>query len=85
MQDNPDFSRRRFLQRSGMGFRSLALGHLLGREGHAAETGLHFPAKAKHVIHVFLNGRDIRYLDGMDMVIPQEAQVRIFPAVGGGV
>ena len=35
-------------------------------------------------IHVFLNGRDIRYLDGLDMVIPEGAEVRIFPPVGGG-
>jgi molybdopterin synthase sulfur carrier subunit len=35
-------------------------------------------------IHVFLNGRDVRYLDGLDMVIPQESDIRIFPPVGGG-
>ena len=56
MHDLPYFSRRRFLQRSGMGFGSLALGSLLGQQGQAAKSGLHFPAKAKHVIHVFLNG-----------------------------
>ena len=35
-------------------------------------------------IHVFLNGRDVRYLDGLDMPIPEDGQVRIFPPVGGG-
>lgn len=35
-------------------------------------------------IQVFLNGRDIRYLGGLDMKIPDDAQVRIFPPVGGG-
>ena len=35
-------------------------------------------------IHVFLNGRDIRYLEGLDMEIPETAEVRIFPPVGGG-
>ena len=35
-------------------------------------------------IHVFLNGRDVRYLDGLDMEIPADAEVRIFPPVGGG-
>ncbi len=35
-------------------------------------------------IHVFLNGRDVRYLDGLEMEIPEDAQVRIFPPVGGG-
>ncbi len=35
-------------------------------------------------IHIFLNGREIRYLDGLDMVIPEDADLRIFPPVGGG-
>ena len=35
-------------------------------------------------IHVFLNGRDVRYLGGLDMVIPESGDVRIFPPVGGG-
>ncbi|MCH5377291.1 MAG: DUF1501 domain-containing protein [Planctomycetes bacterium] len=47
-----------------MGFGSLALGHLLGDAAPAgiggsnplAPRGSHFPAKAKHVIHLFMNG-----------------------------
>ena len=35
-------------------------------------------------IHLFLNGRDVRYLDGLDTVIPAGAELRIFPPVGGG-
>ncbi len=35
-------------------------------------------------IHVFVNGRDVRYLDGLDMPIPPGANIRIFPPVGGG-
>ena len=35
-------------------------------------------------IHVFLNGREVRYMDGLDMVIPENADLRIFPPVGGG-
>lgn len=35
-------------------------------------------------IHVFLNGRDIRYLGGLDMPIPEGAHIRVFPPVGGG-
>ena len=49
-------SRRSFLQRSGMGFGSLALADLLSRDGLAADSGVHFAGRAKHVIHVFLNG-----------------------------
>lgn len=48
-----DFSRRNFLRRSGMGFGSLALAQLVGRETNA---GFHYPGKAKSVIHIFLNG-----------------------------
>ncbi|MBD3675835.1 MAG: DUF1501 domain-containing protein [Planctomycetaceae bacterium] len=48
--------RRDFLKKSGMGFGSLALAGLM-REVSCGETGAtHFPGKAKHVIHVFLNG-----------------------------
>ena len=64
MYDQQNFSRRNFLQRSGMGFGSLALAHLLGQESRGAgarpgvrhSAGNHFVGKAKHVIHVFLNG-----------------------------
>ena len=61
-------SRRDLLRRSGMGFGSLALTQLLGgsdplNSARAAESLnplspkiAHFPAKAKHVIHLFMNG-----------------------------
>ncbi len=35
-------------------------------------------------IHIFLNGREVRYSGGLDMVIPDDADLRIFPPVGGG-
>lgn len=35
-------------------------------------------------IHVFIDGRDVRYLGGLDMPVPEGASVRIFPPVGGG-
>jgi hypothetical protein len=55
-------SRREMLQRSGMGLASIGLASLLQLEGRSADdTPLarkqpHFPAKAKRVIHFFLNG-----------------------------
>jgi hypothetical protein len=65
---NP-MTRREALTRSGMGFGALALGQLLasGQSAKAAQTAVdpihplaprvaHFPAKAKHVIHLFMNG-----------------------------
>lgn len=35
-------------------------------------------------IHVFLTGRDIRYLEGFDTRIQEGDEMRIFPPVGGG-
>ena len=60
--------RRHWMRTCGMGFGGLALSSMLGAQSDAlaqedagllATKGalpLHFPAKAKHVIHVFLNG-----------------------------
>ena len=50
------FSRRAFLRRGGMGMGSLAFAGLAGNESRASSGGVHFPGKAKSVIHVFLNG-----------------------------
>ncbi|HEV3143857.1 MAG TPA: DUF1501 domain-containing protein [Gemmataceae bacterium] len=61
-------SRRQFLGRSGMGMGALALAGLLGESGRVlaepaanavnplSPKGPHFPAKAKRVIHLFMNG-----------------------------
>ncbi len=36
-------------------------------------------------IHVFINGRDVRYLkDGLETRVQEGDDVRIFPPVGGG-
>jgi hypothetical protein len=57
-------SRREMLARCGLGFAGLALHPLLQSESVANESRLnpmlprapHFPARAKHVIHIFANG-----------------------------
>src|SRR5437870_1888557 len=61
-------TRRQFLQRAGMGFGALGLAALLGEEllgskaadvEHSASLvprTPHFPAKAKHVVHIFAQG-----------------------------
>jgi Protein of unknown function (DUF1501) len=56
MYHTPLVSRRTALQRCGMGFGTLALADLMSRDGIAGDSIPHFPGKAKHVIHVFLNG-----------------------------
>ena len=35
-------------------------------------------------IHILINGRDIRYIDGWDTMVTTKDEVRIFPPVGGG-
>ena len=61
------FTRRDFLHRCGMGFGAMALGSVLGEALTAGAADLsdlnplapkapHFPAKAKRVIHLFMNG-----------------------------
>src|SRR3954468_19475213 len=62
----PPLTRREWLCRSGMGFASLGLAGVLGREGLLSASGAavnplapkapHFPAKARRVIHLFMNG-----------------------------
>jgi hypothetical protein len=64
----PEFlTRRELLARAGMGMASLGLASLVGGEAHAALSAdrsvsplapkkPHFPAKAKRVIHLFMNG-----------------------------
>lgn len=59
-------SRRQLLSRCGMGFGSLALGQLVcgtcaGKEKASAgplapKPAWHYPVRAKHVIHLFMNG-----------------------------
>ncbi|MEZ6088942.1 MAG: DUF1501 domain-containing protein [Pirellulaceae bacterium] len=64
MRKDTMFSRRDLLTRSGMGFATLALADLLqcsSAEASPVNNPLlpkasHFPAKAKHVIHLFMNG-----------------------------
>ncbi|MGH7968160.1 MAG: DUF1501 domain-containing protein, partial [Limisphaerales bacterium] len=60
-------TRRQFLQRAGMGFGMLGLASMLGEEllgsraraeeiATLAPRNPPFPAKAKHVIHIFAQG-----------------------------
>ena len=57
MLNHTTSERRNFLKACGAGFGSVALTDLLARENiSAGEVPIHFPAKAKHVIHLFMNG-----------------------------
>src|SRR5215467_12222478 len=62
--NNLALTRRELLHRCGMGFGALALGDLIlgAQKATASSTdpltphAPHFPAKAKRVIHIFMNG-----------------------------
>ena len=61
--DHLGLNRRELLQRCGMGYGALALGSLMSSQNATAASvnpllpkEPHFPTKAKHVIHIFLNG-----------------------------
>src|SRR5438067_768718 len=51
-------SRRSFFRLSTAGIGSAALASLISRDAHAGGATLppHFPAKAKHLIYLFMNG-----------------------------
>lgn len=36
-------------------------------------------------VHILVNGRDMRYLNGLETVVTLTDVVRIFPPVGGGL
>ncbi|MDX1925009.1 MAG: DUF1501 domain-containing protein [Pirellulaceae bacterium] len=52
---NQPNNRREFFKRCGMGFGGLAMAEMLAGTAQAGAR-MHFPARAKHVIHIFLNG-----------------------------
>jgi Protein of unknown function (DUF1501) len=68
------FSRRDLLKRSGMGFAGLSLAGMLAQESGTVQAASgaamalrapQFTAKAKHVIHIFLNG-GVSHVDTFD-------------------
>lgn len=38
----------------------------------------------KQFINIYLDGEDIRFLDGLNTAVPEQAEVLIVPAVAGG-
>src|SRR6185369_13724037 len=90
-------TRRQFLQRAGMGFGALSLSALLAKNFfESSASGIEsiatlapkqpqFPAKAKHVVHIFAQGAP-SHVDTWD---PKPALVKYdgkeIPGGGGGV
>jgi len=59
--------------------------HVVTRWPDAREWLLEDDGALRRQVHIFVNGRDARYLDGgLDATIRAEDTVDVFPAVGGG-
>lgn len=39
----------------------------------------------RHAVNIFVNGRSVRYLDGLDTKLSLDEDVTIFPPVAGGM
>jgi molybdopterin synthase sulfur carrier subunit len=50
----------------------------LGVRLRSPEGGLH------RFVNVYLNGEDVRYLDGLDTRVDPDDEVRLLPAIAGG-
>lgn len=40
--------------------------------------------RLKQFINIYIDGEDIRFLDGLNTAVPERAEVMIVPAVAGG-
>jgi len=62
--------------------------HLLERlaSAHPAlgETMFDQDGNIQSTVHVFVNGRNVKFLQGLDSTIQQSDRVALFPPVGGG-
>jgi Protein of unknown function (DUF1501) len=56
MMHDPNLCRRQFLSRVGLGMGALGMASVLKADSASGSKGMHFPGKAEHVIHIFLNG-----------------------------
>ncbi len=39
----------------------------------------------RHFVNIYLNGEDVRYLDGLNSVVSDKDELSIVPAVAGGL
>ncbi len=39
----------------------------------------------RHFVNIYLNGEDVRYLDGLDSAVGDKDELSIVPAVAGGL
>jgi len=60
-----------------------ALKHLFERHGELRERMLE-AGELRRFVNVYLNGEDVRFLEGLDTPVPTDGELTILPAVAGG-
>ncbi|MDZ7687882.1 MAG: ubiquitin-like small modifier protein 1 [Halobacteriales archaeon] len=53
--------------------------------GPELEENVLSDGKVKEYINVYINGKDVRDLDGVDTSVDSDDEIRIIPAASGGV
>jgi Molybdopterin converting factor, small subunit len=57
---------------------------LVGRHPGLAGQLLTPDGELHRFVNVYLNGRDVRYLDGLDTPVGERDEIRLLPAIAGG-
>jgi len=60
-----------------------SLESLFAQHGELRER-LYQDGELRRFVNVYLGGEDIRFLDGLDTVVPDGGELTILPAVAGG-
>ena len=57
---------------------------LVGRHPALAEQLLTADGELHRFVNVFVNGRDVRYLEGLATPVAERDEIRLLPAIAGG-
>ena len=57
---------------------------LVGRHPALGEQLLTPDGELHRFVNVFVNGRDVRYLDGLSTPVAERDEIRLLPAIAGG-
>ncbi len=60
------------------------LGALYDRHGELRERVADGDGALRRFVNVYLDGEDVRFLDGLDTAVNDGAELQILPAVAGG-
>jgi sulfur-carrier protein len=61
-----------------------AVQSLVGRHPALGEQLLTPEGELHRFVNVYLNGRDVRYLDGLQTPVGERDEIRLLPAIAGG-